>query len=586
MKKLLSIILALALSLAAFGQTTADVLAALPAQNSLDFNAQMAILANATSVQEVASSLVPADKGQNNRAEYALSGVVRFVTAPGNASLKAGVREGLLKAASACSDPVNKAFLINLLRYVATEADTQVLQNYAAKGRFDLGTLGLAPQLSKDLSLKEAKALLKSHDSHLATQGALAVMKIQGSKVGLKLLSGALAGTDKPYRNAVLSEATKLYGVAPVEQLIRKSYFSLSADAKEDVLNWAGNQRVTAAIDLVIAEFETSAPLPATAMTAASKIGGSKASAALIEALGGENSAVALAALKCFKADLTDKVEAALGKPSNDIQEAGLLALASAKHMKALTPKAIEMAGTGNKAALGALAGLVGAKDFRTIASMLDAAPWECVEPLQAALEASVRSLSAQEKYDMLSLLDNRNPVRFYKALAHTDLDEAVGDLVKAGPEAFEALLLIDNAKAAPALLAAVEADSKVAAQALPRYVSLVEKYEDSECARLCAYSKALSLSQDDATRSTVLLKVKTIPMKEAFALAAPYLEGEGTAYAASKAVKSIASKVAPSIDKAELQSALGKAIAVFSSTGDPDDGYDVDAIKKILAEN
>ena len=150
MKKLYSILILLCLAFSLHAQDArqrtvqtivADVLAAMPAQNSADFEAQIGDLAAAApqSVVEVAALLKPAGAGVKNAIyEYALMGLVDYVNNPAHTAKKADVLKGLQQAAAACSDPTNKELLTSIQR---------LLGDY------------VAPEPEPALSLKDAKAL-------------------------------------------------------------------------------------------------------------------------------------------------------------------------------------------------------------------------------------------------------------------------------------------------------------------------------------------------------------------------------------------------------------------------------------------
>ena len=103
-----------------------DVLAAMPAQNQDDFNAQMSDLAQGApaSVEKLASMLKPADAGANNLVEYAISGVTRYATDPANEAVKDKVKAGLENAAAACRDKYNKQFREAQRRLMTPYEDT------------------------------------------------------------------------------------------------------------------------------------------------------------------------------------------------------------------------------------------------------------------------------------------------------------------------------------------------------------------------------------------------------------------------------------------------------------------------------
>ena len=140
MKKLISSILFLAATLTLGAQdarqrtvetVVADVLAAVPANNSSDLNAQMADLAAAapSSVVETAKMLKPAGEGvRNNLYEYALTGLANYASA--NPSCVDKVREGFSQAIKITNDINNKALLLNLLRQIAKPADAPLFKEY------------------------------------------------------------------------------------------------------------------------------------------------------------------------------------------------------------------------------------------------------------------------------------------------------------------------------------------------------------------------------------------------------------------------------------------------------------------------
>lgn len=110
----------------------ADALAQLPASRQNNYNTLMGELAGTGSegVLQLASMLVPADKGQNNIVEYALSGVVSFVGADAANPNRAAVRKGLIEAVDKCTDNANRAFLLTLLQRISAPEDAKVFEKY------------------------------------------------------------------------------------------------------------------------------------------------------------------------------------------------------------------------------------------------------------------------------------------------------------------------------------------------------------------------------------------------------------------------------------------------------------------------
>ena len=142
MKKILYLFLLFLLPVAAEAQDArqrsletivADGLAQLPVQDTPSLDAAMQELAatGARGVKMMADMLVPASEGKNATVEYALSGVVNYVTAEGREALAEGVRKGLCEALKSCSDKPNQAFLLSLLQICSTAEDAGVFVKYA-----------------------------------------------------------------------------------------------------------------------------------------------------------------------------------------------------------------------------------------------------------------------------------------------------------------------------------------------------------------------------------------------------------------------------------------------------------------------
>ena len=110
----------------------ADALNQLPASEKKVFDEVMGELAStgAEGIAQVADMLVPASEGKNAIVEYALNGVVAYVSAPGKEAEKAAVRKGLIQALEACTDNPNKAFLLTLLRMCGEAEDAPVFVKY------------------------------------------------------------------------------------------------------------------------------------------------------------------------------------------------------------------------------------------------------------------------------------------------------------------------------------------------------------------------------------------------------------------------------------------------------------------------
>ena len=587
MKKIYSLLVLLALAVSVYAQDArqrtvqtivADVLAAMPAQNSADFATQIGDLAKAApqSVVEVASMMKPAGEGVRNAVyEYALQGLVSYVNDPAHSDKKADVLKGLQQAAAACADPYNKGFLTSLQR---------LLGEY------------VAPEAEAPMPLKEAKELLKSGQTHEKCLAAWNVMNSNPAKAW-KTVASALKSDDKIFRNSVISNATKIVGTAPLVPLFTSKFKKLSSDAKVDILNWFGNNKIASVAGLVTSAIGEGGDIAKAAISAAGKIGGNKVAKALIGQLGGEFGNEALTALKSFKGDIKDDVNAAL---QNEFANAGtdltgltnLVNLASARKMKNVAPTIFSLINSSNgaisKLGTKALANFVGTGDIAKVGSLLDGAKEDAGSYVDA-LKAAIHTLSPADQYSQVSGLMKtaKNVAAFYPVLASTGTDEAVADLEKAydggSAAALDALTVIDNYKAAPILLKAAKEKASNISKVLPRFLSLVGDYETNLDKKRASIGEALGLANTKDLKTKALNALATVPTMKAFLLAGKYLGDKDGSYAAANAVKNIASKTKEEINYDDLKNCLTKAIDVFKSTGDPDDGYAVDEINQLL---
>ena len=588
MKKLYSILILLALALSVYAQDArqrtvqtivADVLAAMPAQNSADFTAQIGDLAKAApqSVVEVASMLKPAGAGVKNAIyEYALQGLVSYVNDPAHADKKADVLKGLQQAAAACTDTYNKELLTSLQR---------MLGNY------------VAPEEEPLMPLKEAKALLKSGQTHEKCLAADAIMRTNPASAW-KTVASALKSDDKIFRNSVISNATKVVGPAMLVPLFTSKFKKLTSDAKVDVLNWFGNNKISSVSGLVNSAIGEGGEVARAAISAAGKIGGAAAAKNLIGQLGGDFGEDALVALKSFKGDIKNDVAQALTAKlaeGTDIKGiTNLVNLASARKMKNVAPLIYSMIGSKNNTlsqlATKSLSNFTGVDDIAKVGGLLDAAKDPAqVENYQDALKSAIHTLAPAEQYSKVSDLMKtaKNVAALYPVLASTGTDEAVEDLQKAydggSDAALDALTVINNYKAAPTLLKAAKNKASNIAKVLPRFISLVGDHETNLDKKRSLLGEALGLANTKDLKTRALNALAKVPTMKSFLLAGKYLGDKDAAYAAANAVKDIAAKTKEEINYDELKNYLGKAINVFKSTGVSDDGYAVDEINLLL---
>ena len=493
-----------------------------------------------------------------------------------------GYREAepaLLKWAATVTDPVEKNAIAEALGRVGGEASLGWL-----KANAPADYMVALRNIPAGKAVKAAKEILKSGTSGLQCAAAELIMANAPAKEGLKVLQELLKADDRPLRNAALTAATDAYGVAAVAPVLTGRFAKLGAGAKTDIVNWLGARKQ--GLDLVLTQLDEPEELGETAIRAAGQIGGPAASKALIELLGFSRAPLALQALKSFQGDLSAPVLAALEAPINDPQLNNLMAIASAKEIKAAAPVVLKKAAEGSAEAAAALAGVVGPDDAAAVAALLAKAPETQVAALQKALSAAIHTLAPEEQTACVKTLMIGRPSRFYPVLGRIGTDEAAGILrgLANDPAAKEALLAMDNATVIPDLLASAEEGN---AASLKRYIDLLSTYEQDADKKRLGLAEAIGLAKDPALRVRALGKLADMPLMKAFLLASRSLDDTNAdvRYAAANAVKQIASKCAEEINYDDLNAALGKARALFAATGDADDGYAVDEIDKMLRE-
>ena len=190
----------------------ADALNQLPASDKKVFDEVLGELVStgAEGIAQVAGMLVPASEGKKAIVEYALNGVVAYVTTPGKDAEKTIVRKGLIQALDACKDNPNKAFLLTLLRMCGEAEDAPVFVKYlndeylAEWAISGLTTIKGTEEVLLDLMKKEAasKAML----AHAAGLKKLA----SAEPILLDWLKGADAPTTRAIYQSLAQCGTSL----------------------------------------------------------------------------------------------------------------------------------------------------------------------------------------------------------------------------------------------------------------------------------------------------------------------------------------------------------------------------------------
>ena len=143
MRKIFFTLLAIGMFVSAIGQANkdqrtlttkiADLLAQMPAKDSVALNSAMQQVAamGEKGLVNIAAMLVPAGKGDNTQAEYAINGFSYYVTQPGRERWRRMSEHALCQALTKVEDKINKAFIISQLQIVGQSDDAvMALKSY------------------------------------------------------------------------------------------------------------------------------------------------------------------------------------------------------------------------------------------------------------------------------------------------------------------------------------------------------------------------------------------------------------------------------------------------------------------------
>lgn len=433
----------------------ADVLAAMPAQDAPTMNANMADIAAMAphSVELLGSMLEPASTGKNSRVEYAVSGIVAYVTA--NPASKEAVKAGLQAALDAQKDADAKAFLQSQLRLLGAAPEAERIASEAV------------------LSEKEVLKALRSKDRRVRVQA----------------LNAAPTGEAFAAR---LVKAPKAKG------------------AESDILYWLGEKGIGSQLPYILENFKGNyAP---DAIRAAGTIGGQEAATALCSILSGPLADDAVSALKYCKGDISPILEAAAAL-ADDAALGKVLEVASARHITSLRSYAVR---TGNYAVLkGLVKGEDAAEmaDLLDNASDDDVIPLEeaylkavsySASPYDDVMSVIAAASHPGRFYKALASTGTDEAVKY------------LSDRYFRGMDALSALRGSDNINAAPVLLDAAAWDEnylsgylKLVGAASESSMAKVSKYSAAmEYARSAGVKKAVLAAMSTVALPEMLVEV------------------------------------------------------------------------------
>lgn len=224
----------------------ADVLAQLPATDRATYDKAIADLASTgkEGVHQLIGMLQPAAEGvKNSPMEYALAGLVAYVTEPNRETERTAVRTALKEAIPATADAPTRAFLMNLLVNCATPAEipffVSSITDPALEGWSAYG-LAMTPGSEEAvMALVKAGTLSRTMLANLVADKGLA--EAEGTILSwLKQASKAPAAEQQPYYRALGRIGTA------------KSLSALKKAAKAQKFAWGENGATEAYFDLLM----------------------------------------------------------------------------------------------------------------------------------------------------------------------------------------------------------------------------------------------------------------------------------------------------------------------------------------------
>ena len=458
--------------------------------------------------------------------------------------------------------------------------------------------LNLLQKLSKvapsDDVKQRAKALTgKDWPTHIRTAAMQAVINMETNIQPMFL--EALKEADLEYRNAVLKMLTPRM-TSEIKAVLPTLYPSLAPEAKIDLVNWLGSTHAQDRIDILESAVKEDNPnLNQAALIAASKMNNERAAQLLVSQLAGPNRQVAAKAILATKADLAGSLAALLDSPSKEAKLQAL-SIVSQRRIKQVSSKVFALLESPDaslrQAAYNALNGVVSEADLDRLNDLLKKANDADLPKLQEALKSAMLSMAPDKKMNKVSawLANAPRPEIYYALLASSGTDAAVARLIQeynSGNAADKALAELLNMTNRPAMdfFWSLITQKKASESVMLRFVVL-SQINKSNPRQLCRqYEQLLNSDALASVKKSTIKALSSIPSMEAFSLAAKYLDDADASYEAANAVKNIASDKSSLIDYKELVPALNKAAEILKKTGDADDGYAVDAIKKLLAE-
>lgn len=446
---------------------------------------------------------------------------------------------------------------------------------------------------NEEKAVNAAKKLLKNKKAYLRGAALDVILSAKGTE-GMSYVLFALKDKDIEVRNSALRSVSQ-FANDEVYASIAKWLPALSDDACVDVITWFGNRHTTSQIDVIVENMKSKNDALATAaISAAGRIGGSKALHALIAQLGEQHADKAAKALLAFNGNIKEGIRTALA--SNPMIQVQALKLASQRRIYEVAPQVFAMLYSDNKevkgAAYNALSGVVQFTDVGRLVSLLEKADARNVRQLQKALKNAIKSQEQEKQYAIVAscMQKSSNPAIYYSILAQTGTISAIELLnsefaTKNENAAFNALLEVNN-PAMIEILYKIAIDKEVLKEkALARYVLLTKKSSFTGIRKYQLYRQALDLSPSAKIQKQVIRALSAVRTFPSLILASKYLDNKEIAVTAAATVKTIIAKNEERLGGSSVKLILEKAQNVYRTLSDADAKYAVDEISNLLTK-
>lgn len=450
-------------------------------------------------------------------------------------------------------------------------------------------------------ALKAAKKLMKASPKvNVRSAGLEIAARVEGA-AALPMLEKAMKDDNREYRVGALRLADD-YADDAVYARFAAMLPSLEGEAKADVLNWLGTAHAASQIDAVAAAMnDTDAEVVASAVAAASKIGGEKALAAIVtkaESLqkpadGGDEAAMGALvaemnvikdALQSFNGRVNEGIVEMLGK--GGIAKDIALAVLNTRRIPEAADAVLAMAEAGEDVAK-LIPNVVTEKNFEVLCDMYENGKCE-----YAAVNESIIDKPAPEQVAMIGARMKKAGGKadmYYPVLAATGSADVIPMLVegykankKSGNVFFGMMMVADDAML-PYMYEIATENADFREAALQRYIDLTQASKNLNAqVKYMNYRKVLEMDPKTHYKNMALRALSATQTYQGMMLAAEYLDDAETAQAAANTILEIATKH-PEFYSAEVKALLEK---VGATLNDSDAVYKRKDIEKFISEN